>query len=99
MAVTTTETMVQAMHTELGQYHAAQEHERAELQSLAVRGEAAERRLQQLKRVLPSPLRLSAGAIAVGTKQEASRASTLGDSASHFLEQCDPIGAADRGGG
>ena len=36
------EAMVQAMHTELGQYHAAQEHERAELESLAVRGEEAE---------------------------------------------------------
>ena len=62
------ETMAQAVHAELGRYRAAQEEERAELESIAVRGEAAEQRLQELMRVLPHPLRLSAGAIAVSAK-------------------------------
>lgn len=61
-------TMAQAVHAELGRYRAAQEEERAELESLAVRGEAAEQRLQELMRVLPHPLRVSAGAIAVSAK-------------------------------
>ena len=62
------EAMAQAVHFELGRHRAAKEHERAELESLAVRGEEAEQRLQQLKRVLSHPLRLSAGAVAVSAK-------------------------------
>ena len=63
------EAMAQALHVELGRHRAAKEHERAELESLAVRGEEVEQRLQQLERVLSHPLRLSPGwEIAVSAK-------------------------------
>ena len=62
------EAMAQAVNVELGRHRAAQELERADLESLAVRDEDAEQRLQRLKRVLSHPLKLSAGAVAVSAK-------------------------------
>lgn len=62
------EAMAQAVHVELERHRAAKKREMAEVESLQVRSEEAEQRLQQLTRVLSHPLKLSAGAVAVSAK-------------------------------